>query len=249
MRLIHLPIVRFITNHLIYYPTPINLNYLWSFGSLAGLFFVIQLISGVLLARHYTPHIDLAFISVEHIRRNVNSGWLLRYRHSNGASFFFIVVFIHILKNIYYKSFFNPRITVWLTGVRLFIIIIATAFLGYVLPWGQISFWGATVITNFFTAIPFVGYDIAQWMWGGYAISNSTLNRFFSLHYLLPFLISGLVLLHSMFLHQHGSNNPLGINTNVDIITFYPYFYLKDLFIRFVALLVFFLLFVFIQIG
>jgi quinol-cytochrome oxidoreductase complex cytochrome b subunit len=240
MRLIHLPLIRIVVNHIVHYPTPTNLNYLWSLGSVAGLLLVLQLISGILLAIHYTPNVDLAFASTEHIMRNVNYGWLLRYAHSNGASFFFIIIFIHILKNIYYKSFYNPRVLLWLSGILLFFLIIATAFLGYVLPWGQISFWGATVITNFFTAIPLVGQTIAQWLWGGFSISNATLNRFFSLHYLLPFIISGLALLHLILLHSAGSNNPLGIHEkrSMDKIDFYPYFYVKDLFSFIVVLLI-----------
>jgi len=179
---------------------------------------------------HYTPHIDLAFNSVEHIMRDVNNGWLLRYIHANGASMFFIVVYCHIFRGLYYGSFMFPRERLWISGVIIFLLMMATAFMGYVLPWGQMSFWGATVITNLFSAIPFVGSSIVEWLWGGFSVSNSTLNRFFSLHYLMPFVICGFVLIHLSLLHKDGSNNPLGINTNLDTVSFYPYFYVKDLF-------------------
>jgi len=223
-------ILSFISAHIIDYPTSINLNYLWSFGSTAGLCLVIQIVSGIFLAMHYTPHIDLAFNSVEHIMRDVNNGWLLRYIHANGASMFFIVVYCHIFRGLYYGSFMFPRERLWISGVIIFLLMMATAFMGYVLPWGQMSFWGATVITNLFSAIPFVGSSIVEWLWGGFSVSNSTLNRFFSLHYLMPFVICGFVLIHLSLLHKDGSNNPLGINTNLDTVSFYPYFYVKDLF-------------------
>jgi quinol-cytochrome oxidoreductase complex cytochrome b subunit len=217
-------------NHIINYPSPINLTYAWSFGALAGLCLVIQIVSGIFLAMHYTPHIDLAFSSVEHIMRDVNNGWLIRYLHANGASMFFIVVYSHIFRGIYYGSFMAPREYLWCSGVILFLLMMATAFMGYVLPWGQMSFWGATVITNLFSAIPYLGTSIVEWLWGGFCVDNATLNRFFSLHFVLPFLIAGLVILHIALLHKDGSNNPLGVHSATDKISFYPYFYVKDLF-------------------
>lgn len=223
-------ILSFIDSHIIDYPTPINLNYLWSFGSAAGMCLVIQIVTGILLAMHYTPHIEMAFNSVEHIMRDVNNGWLIRYLHANGASMFFIVVYCHIFRGLYYGSYMYPREKLWISGVIIFLLMMATAFMGYVLPWGQMSFWGATVITNLFSAIPFVGNSIVEWLWGGFSVSNATLNRFFSLHYLMPFVISGFVIIHLSLLHKDGSNNPLGINTNVQTMPFYPYFYVKDLF-------------------
>jgi len=233
----------FVDSHIIDYPTPINLNYLWSFGSTAGLCLVIQILTGIFLAMHYTPHIDLAFSSVEHIMSDVNNGWLIRYLHANGASMFFIVVYCHIFRGLYYGSYMYPREKLWASGVIIFLLMMATAFMGYVLPWGQMSFWGATVITNLFSAIPFVGTSIVEWLWGGFSVSNATLNRFFSLHYLMPFVITGLVIVHLSLLHKDGSNNPLGINTNVDTVSFYPYFYVKDLF-SFLVLVLFFSFFV-----
>jgi len=226
-------------SHIINYPTPINLNYFWSFGSAAGICLGIQIITGIFLAMHYSSHIDLAFNSVEHIMRDVNNGWLLRYAHANGASMFFIVVYCHIFRGLYYGSYIFPRGRLWATGVILFLLMMATAFMGYVLPWGQMSFWGATVITNLFSAIPFVGQNIVEWLWGGFSVGNPTLNRFFSLHYLLPFLIAGLTIIHLSLLHKEGSNNPLGINTNVDTVSFYPYFYVKDLFSFLIFLFIF----------
>jgi len=239
MRIINFPFFKILNAHIVDYPTPSNINYIWSFGSLAGLFLFLQIIVGILLVIFYTPQSLLAFSSTEYIIRDVNNGWLLRYLHSNIASFFFIFVYIHILRGLYFKSYFNPRKILWYTGLIIFILIIATAFIGYVLPWGQTSFWGATVITNLFSAIPIFGKDIAQWLWGGYAIDNATLNRFFSLHYLLPFLISVFALIHLYFLHIYGSNNPLGIVNLYDKITFIPYFYVKDFFIFIIALFIF----------
>ena len=232
-------ILAFIDSHIINYPTPINLNYLWSFGSAAGICLVIQIVTGILLAMHYTPHVDLAFNSVEHIMRDVNNGWLIRYLHANGASMFFIVVYCHIFRGIYYGSYIFPRERLWISGVVIFLLMMATAFMGYVLPWGQMSFWGATVITNLFSAIPVVGGSIVEWLWGGFSVGNATLNRFFSLHFFMPFAIAGVVIIHLSLLHTEGSNNPLGINTNVQTIPFYPYFYVKDLFAFFVLLLAF----------
>lgn len=191
---------------------------------------------------HYTPHVDYAFYSVEHIMRDVNNGWFIRYVHANGASMFFIVVYIHIGRGLYFGSYIQPKALLWISGVIIFILMIITAFMGYVLPWGQMSFWGATVITNLFSAIPGIGESIAQWLWGGFSVDNPTLNRFFSLHYLLPFVIAGLALIHLVLLHLSGSSNPLGVSqrvTDTDKVTFYPYFYVKDLF----GLLVFALLF------
>jgi quinol-cytochrome oxidoreductase complex cytochrome b subunit len=177
-------ILAFLDSHIIDYPTPINLNYFWSFGALAGLVLVIQIISGVFLAMHYVPHIDLAFKSVEHIMRDVNNGWLIRYIHANGASFFFIVVYFHIFRGLYFGSYIKPRHFLWISGVIIFFLMMATAFIGYVLPWGQMSFWGATVITNLFSAIPYIGKTIVEWIWGGFSVNNATLNRCLSLHYL-----------------------------------------------------------------
>lgn len=229
----------FIDSHIISYPTPINLNYFWSFGSAAGICLVIQIITGVFLAMHYCPNVDFAFESVEHIMTDVNSGWILRYVHANGASMFFIVVYCHIFRGLYYGSYIYPRGRLWASGVVIFLLMMATAFMGYVLPWGQMSFWGATVITNLFSAIPFVGSSIVEWLWGGFSVSNATLNRFFSLHYLMPFLIAGVVVIHLSLLHKDGSNNPLGTNKTGDNISFYPYFYTKDLFAFFILAFVF----------
>jgi quinol-cytochrome oxidoreductase complex cytochrome b subunit len=238
-------LLSFIDSHIINYPTPINLNYFWSFGSAAGICLVIQILTGIFLAMHYTPHIDLAFSSVEHIMTDVNNGWLIRYLHANGASMFFIVVYCHIFRGLYYGSYIFPRGKLWASGVIIFLLMMATAFMGYVLPWGQMSFWGATVITNLFSAIPFIGSSIVEWLWGGFSVDNSTLNRFFSLHYLMPFVILSLVIIHLGQLHQNGSNNPLGINLNVDNISFYPYFYVKDLFsfLIFIFIYMFFVFF------
>jgi len=233
-----------IDSHIIDYPTPMNLNYMWSFGSTAGICLVIQIITGIFLAMHYTPHVDLAFMSVEHIMRDVNNGWLIRYMHANGASMFFIVVYSHIFRGLYFGSYMYPRGRLWMSGVIIFLLMMATAFMGYVLPWGQMSFWGATVITNLFSAVPFVGGAIVEWLWGGFSVDNATLNRFFSLHYLMPFIIAALTLVHLALLHEEGSNNPIGINTNVDTISFYPYFYVKDL-LAFFALILFFSFFLF----
>ena len=237
-------LLAFVDSHIIDYPTPVNLNYMWSFGSTAGLCLGIQIVTGIFLAMHYTPHIDYAFSSVEHIMRDVNNGWLLRYLHANGASMFFIVTYSHIFRGLYYGSYMNPRGPLWSIGVIIFLLMMGTGFMGYVLPWGQMSFWGATVITNLASAIPVVGEPIVQWLWGGFSVDNATLNRFFSIHYLLPFVIAGLVLVHLSLLHTVGSNNPLGINKNVDSVPFYPYFYVKDL-LAFLALVAFFSFFVF----
>jgi ubiquinol-cytochrome c reductase cytochrome b subunit len=237
-------ILSILDNHIIDYPTPINITYAWSFGALAGICLVVQIVTGIFLAMHYTPHIDLAFSSVEHIMRDVNNGWLIRYMHANGASMFFIVVYSHIFRGLYYGSYMTPRELLWCSGVLIFLLMMATAFLGYVLPWGQMSFWGATVITNLFSAIPFAGPAIVEWLWGGFSIDNATLNRFFSLHFILPFAIAGLVIAHIALLHRDGSNNPLGIDSRSDSIPFYPYAYVKDLF-SLIVFIVFFSIFLF----
>jgi len=233
----------FLDSHIINYPTPINLNYLWSFGSAAGICLGMQILTGVFLAMHYTPEVHYAFLSVEHIMRDVNYGWLLRYLHANGASFFFIVVYCHIFRGLYYGSFMFPRELLWCSGILIFFLMMATAFMGYVLPWGQMSFWGATVITNLFSAIPFIGGSIVEWLWGGFSVDNATLNRFFSLHYLLPFVIAGLAIIHLSLLHNVGSGNPLGVSKSMTSISFYPYFYVKDMLAFFYLL---FFLFVFV---
>lgn len=214
------------------YQAPKNLSYAWNFGSLAGIALVIQIVTGIVLAMHYTPHADLAFNSVENIMRNVNYGWLIRYIHAVGASMFFVVVYLHILRGLYYGSYKAPREILWWFGIVIFISMMATAFMGYVLPWGQMSYWGATVITNLFSAIPGVGESIVTWLWGGYSVDNPTLNRFFSLHYLLPFVILGLVVLHVVALHVVGSNNPTGVEvkSEKDTISFHPYYTVKDFF-------------------
>lgn len=232
-------LLAFMDSHLIHYPSPINLSYAWSFGSTAGICLIIQLLTGVFLAMHYTPNIELAFGSVEHIMRDVNNGWVIRYMHANGASMFFIVVYCHIFRGLYYGSYMHPRQLLWCSGVVIFILMMGTAFIGYVLPWGQMSFWGATVITNLVTAVPLVGNAIVTWLWGGFTVDNPTLNRFYSLHFLFPFLIAGLSLVHLALLHKDGSNNPLGVDSSGDKIPFYPYFFVKDLFAFFVFLFVF----------
>jgi ubiquinol-cytochrome c reductase cytochrome b subunit len=224
------PILSIVNGMLVDLPAPSNLSYWWGFGSLLGLVLIIQLASGIFLAMHYTAHVDLAFASVEHIMRDVNYGWLLRYIHANGASMFFVMVYLHIGRGLYYGSYTKPREIVWGVGVIILVVMMATAFIGYVLPWGQMSFWGATVITNLLSAIPYIGNDIVQWVWGGFSIANPTLNRFFSLHYLLPFILAGLAVIHLIALHVDGSNNPLGINSNADKIPFHPYYTIKDLF-------------------
>lgn len=226
-----LPIFSFI-KHTGEYRTPKNLNYAWNFGSLAGIALVIQIITGLFLAMQYTPEINLAFNSVENIMRNVNYGWLIRYAHAVGASTFFAVVYTHIARGLYYGSYKSPRELLWFIGIIIFLLMMATAFMGYVLPWGQMSFWGATVISNLFTAIPVVGDTIHTWLLGGFAVVNATLNRFFALHFLLPFLIVGVVIIHLIALHHKGSNNPTGIEvkSEKDTIPFHPYYTFKDIF-------------------
>nr|AXS65949.1 cytochrome b [Scarabaeoidea sp. KM-2017] len=221
------PMLKIINNSLIDLPTPSNISSWWNYGSLLGLCLMIQIITGIFLAMHYTSDINLAFNSIIHICRDVNYGWLIRTIHANGASFFFICLYLHIGRGLYYSSY-NLHLT-WLIGVIILFLVMATAFLGYVLPWGQMSFWGATVITNLLSAIPYAGNMIVQWLWGGFTINNATLTRFFTLHFLLPFIVAALVMIHLLFLHQTGSNNPLGTNSNIDKSPFHPYFSLKDL--------------------
>ena len=209
-------------------PSPASISYFWNFGSLLGLCLAIQIITGIFLAMHYCADITLAFSSIAHITRDVNYGFILKYLHANGASAFFLCVYIHIARGLYYGSYL--RYHLWFSGVTIFLIMMLTAFIGYVLPWGQMSFWGATVITNFLSAIPYVGTDIVQWVWGGFSVNNATLNRFFSLHYLFPFILCGLILIHLILLHTTGSNSPIGLNTNTDKVPFHTYFITKDLF-------------------
>jgi len=232
------PLLALANSFLIDSPAPSNLSYLWNFGSLLGTCLALQIITGVTLAMHYIGSVDLAFSSVEHIMRNVNSGWLIRYLHSNGAGFFFIFVYIHIAKALYYGSYRAPRVLLWSIGVIIFLVMIITAFLGYVLPWGQMSYWGATVITNLLSAIPWVGTDLVEFIWGGFSVSNATLTRFFSLHFLLPFVLTALAFMHLIALHQNASNNPMGVSSKLDRVPFYPYYVFKDL----VGLFAFFLI-------
>ncbi|ESR23169.1 cytochrome b [Lutibaculum baratangense] len=241
-----LPIISAMKAQFIDFPTPKNLNYFWTFGGILMLMLVVQIISGVVLAMHYTPHVDRAFESVEMIMRDVNYGWLIRYIHANGASMFFVAVYIHLARGLYYGSYKAPREVLWGIGVIILILMMAIAFMGYVLPWGQMSFWGATVITNLFSAIPLVGAPIVEWLWGGFAVGNPTLNRFFSLHYLLPFVLAGLVFLHVWALHVPGNNNPTGVpvKTPKDAIPFHPYYTVKDGF-AIVCFIIFFAFWVF----
>jgi len=241
-----LPIFSMMNSELVDYPTPKNLNYWWNFGSLAGIVLILMIATGVFLAMHYTAHVDYAFASIERINRDVNYGWLMRNLHMNGASMFFIVVYIHMFRGLYYGSYKAPREVLWMLGVVILLAMMATAFMGYVLPWGQMSFWGATVITNLFSAVPIVGEDLVVWLWGGFSVDNATLTRFFALHYLLPFLIFGLVFLHLWALHVKKSNNPLGIDIQgpQDTIPFTPYYTAKDAF-GLGAFFIFFLFFVF----
>ena len=228
-----LPIVGLMYDSFVAYPTPRNLNYWWTFGAILSMMLVFQLITGIILAMHYTPHVSMAFDSAEHIMRDVNWGWLMRYGHANGASMFFVAVYIHMLRGLYYGSYKAPREILWILGVVIFLLMMATAFMGYVLPWGQMSFWGATVITNLFSAIPLVGDYITTWLWGGYSVDNPTLNRFFSLHYLLPFMIAAVVALHIWALHVVGQGNPAGVeikNMEKDTVPFTPYATMKDAF-------------------
>ncbi len=243
-----LPIMGLLYPTAVTFPTPRNLNYWWTFGGILMFCLSVQIITGIVLAMHYVPHVDMAFESVEKIMRDVNYGWLIRYVHSNGASMFFIAVYIHMFRGMYYGSYKEPREVLWILGVVLYLLMMATAFMGYVLPWGQMSFWGATVITSLFSAIPYFGDMITQLLWGGFAVDNPTLNRFFSLHYLLPFMIVGVVVLHIWALHVTGNNNPTGISvkSKQDTLPFHPYYTAKDgfalvLFILFFAIFVFYM--------
>lgn len=222
-------LLRLLNSYLVDSPQPANINYLWNFGSLLGVCLIIQILTGAFLAMHYTPNVDFAFNSVEHIMRDVNNGWIIRYTHANVASFFFIFVYMHVGRGLYYSSYKTPRVLLWSIGVIILILMMAIAFLGYVLPYGQMSLWGATVITNLLSAIPVFGQDIVELIWGGFSVSNATLNRFFSLHYLLPFLLAALVVGHFIALHEHGSNNPNGVTSHGDRIAMHPYFLFKDL--------------------
>src|SRR6187402_1266669 len=225
-----LPIAGLVHSSFVAYPVPRNLNYWWTFGGILAFLLGAQIVTGIILVMHYTPHASMAFNSVEHIMRDVNYGWLLRYLHSNGASMFFVAVYVHIFRGLYYGSYKAPREVLWILGVVIFLLMMATAFMGYVLPWGQMSFWGATVITNLFSALPVIGETIVTFLWGGFAVDNPTLNRFFALHYLLPFIIVAVVALHVVALHVHGSNNPLGIDPKgpQDTVPFHPYYTIKD---------------------
>jgi ubiquinol-cytochrome c reductase cytochrome b/c1 subunit len=237
-----LPIVGLVHSSFIAYPTPRNLNYMWTFGAILTFMLGIQILTGIILAMHYVPSATLAFASIEHIMRDVNYGWLIRYMHTNGASFFFLAVYMHIFRGMYYGSYKSPREVLWILGVIIYLLMMATAFMGYVLPWGQMSFAGATVITNLFTAIPLVGTPIAHWLWGGYAVGDPTLNRFFALHYLLPFMIVGVVVLHVWALHVVGQNNPDGVDVKDvkrDTVAFTPFATIKDMF----AVCVFFVIY------
>nr|UEK75608.1 cytochrome b [Epistrophe lamellata] len=221
------PILKIANNALVDLPSPVNISMWWNFGSLLGLCLIIQILTGLFLAMHYTADINMAFNSVDHICRNVNYGWLLRTLHANGASFFFICIYLHVGRGMYYGSYmFTPT---WLSGTIILFLVMATAFMGYVLPWGQMSFWGATVITNLLSAIPYLGLDLVQWIWGGFAVDNATLTRFFTFHFILPFIVLATVMIHLLFLHQTGSNNPMGLNSNLDKIPFHPYFSYKDI--------------------
>nr|QUB07161.1 cytochrome b [Physosmaragdina sp. N56] len=221
------PLIKIMNNSLVDLPSPSNISYMWNFGSLLGMCLIIQIVTGIFLAMHYCPNIEMAFNSISHICRDVNNGWLIRTLHANGASLFFICLYLHIGRGIYYSSY--NFMETWMSGVTIFFLVMATAFLGYVLPWGQMSFWGATVITNLVSAIPYLGTTIVQWIWGGFAVDNATLTRFFAFHFLLPFVVAALIMVHLLFLHQTGSSNPLGTTFNIDKIPFHPYFSFKDI--------------------
>nr|QKK69296.1 cytochrome b [Anterhynchium (Dirhynchium) sp. QHZ-2020] len=235
------PLIKFTMNSFFFLPVPLNINYWWNFGSLLGFCLLTQIISGLFLSMHYSPSTDEAFYSIIHIMKDINYGWIFRLIHMNGASLFFICMYIHIGRGIYYNSFM--LIETWSIGVIILLMTMATAFLGYVLPWGQMSFWGATVITNLISAIPYIGQSIVEWIWGGFSVNKPTLNRFYSLHFILPFIILILVIIHLTFLHSSGSSNPLGSNSNLNKIIFYPYFILKDL-ISMIFIMIFFLIFI-----
>jgi len=226
LRLNH-PLLKIINNSLIDLPAPRNISSWWNFGSLLGLCLIIQIITGLFLSIHYSANIQIAFDSIIHICRDVNYGWIMRTIHANGASFFFFCLYFHVGRGIYYNSYIY--IQTWIVGVLLLFLTIGTAFIGYVLPWGQISFWGATVITNLLSAVPYLGIELVQWVWGGFAVDNATLTRFFSFHFLLPFIVRAFTIIHLLFLHQTGSNNPIGLNRNIDKIPFHPYFTFKDI--------------------
>jgi len=234
------PLLKIVSGSLVFLPSPSSLGAMWNFGSLLGLCLITQILSGLFLAMHYSCDMTLAFERVSHISRDVNGGWLLRSIHANGARFFFICIYLHIARGIYYGSYQLKE--TWTVGVVLLLLLMGTAFLGYVLPWGQMSFWGATVITNLASAIPLVGQEIVLWLWGGFSVRNATLTRFFTLHFLLPFILRALSIIHLLFLHQTGSSNPLGVNRNIDKSPFHPYFSSKDLF----GFLIFFFAFLFI---
>ena len=238
-----LPVFTFFRDHLRDYQTPKNLNYFWNFGSILGVLLLVMIVTGLVLAMQYTPHVDMAFDSVERIMRDVNYGWLLRYIHSNGSSFFFIAIYIHTFRGMYYGSYKSPREILWILGVLTLVLLMVTAFVGYTLPWGQMSFWGATVITNLFSAIPFIGDEIVTFIWGGYAVGNPTLNRFYVLHFLIPFIILAVVFVHLIALHKAKANNPLGVDSNKakDNLPFHPYYTVKDYFGFGVFFLVFFI--------
>ena len=232
-----------LSHHLTEYPTPKNLNYWWTFGGILTFFLIAQIVTGIILAMHYVANTDLAFDSIEHIMRNVNYGWLIRYAHANGSSMFFLAVYIHIFRGLYYGSHKPPREMIWITGLIIYLLMMSTAFMGYTLPWGQMSFWAATVVSNLFGAIPLVGENITAWLWGGYSLGNPTLNRFYSLHYLFPFLIFALVVLHIWALHIPGNNNPIGIDVkknSKETMPFHPYMVMKDLLAMLVFILIFF---------
>nr|ARI44210.1 cytochrome b [Chamaemyia juncorum] len=234
LRLKH-PLFKIANGSLVDLPTPVNISMWWNFGSLLGLCLIIQILTGLFLAMHYTADINMAFNSVNHICRDVNYGWLLRTLHANGASFFFICIYMHVGRGMYYGSYMFK--STWLVGVIILFLVMATAFMGYVLPWGQMSFWGATVITNLLSAIPYLGKDLVQWVWGGFAVDNATLTRFFTFHFILPFIVLAMTMIHLLFLHQTGSNNPMGMNSNLDKIPFHPYFSFKDI-VGFMILLI-----------
>nr|YP_009919024.1 cytochrome b [Norellisoma spinimanum]QMP96617.1 cytochrome b [Norellisoma spinimanum] len=238
------PILMITNNALVDLPAPINISSWWNFGSLLGLCLIMQIVTGLFLAMHYAADINMAFNSVNHICRDVNYGWLLRTMHANGASFFFICIYLHIGRGMYYSSYlFTPT---WMVGVIILFLVMGTAFMGYVLPWGQMSFWGATVITNLLSAVPYLGTDLVQWIWGGFAVDNATLTRFFTFHFILPFIVLAMTMIHLLFLHQTGSNNPMGLNSNIDKIPFHPYFTYKDI-VGFVIMLMMLILLILIN--
>nr|QDI93750.1 cytochrome b [Insulaphylus sp. ph34] len=239
MRKTH-PLIKIMNGSLIDLPSPSSISIWWNFGSLLGMCLMIQILTGLFLAMHYTANIELAFSSVMHICRDVNNGWLIRNLHANGASMFFICLYMHVGRGMYYSSY--KLMMTWMVGVALLLLVMATAFLGYVLPWGQMSLWGATVITNLLSALPYLGNDLVKWLWGGFSVDNATLTRFFTLHFIMPFVIAAMVMIHLLFLHQTGSNNPLGLNSNYDKIPFHPYFSIKDYMGMMVALFMFIML-------